>query len=76
MKYKNGRIGLFDTKSGIYADTAKTRAEGLAKYIKEENAKGKNLFGGIVIRKENSWRVNESSTYFFNEKDLSGWKFF
>jgi len=76
VKYKNGRIGLFDTKSGIYADTAKTRAEGLAKYIKEENAKGKNLFGGIVIRKENSWRVNESSTYFFNEKDLSGWKFF
>ena len=54
VKYKDGRVGLFDTKGGITAETAKTRAEGLAQYIKEQNAKGKNLFGGIVIEKDHS----------------------
>ncbi len=75
VKFKNGRIGLFDTKEGITAKEAKEKGEGLAKYIKEENAKGKNLFGGIVIQKEHSWRVNENSVYHYDEKDLSGWRF-
>jgi type III restriction enzyme len=52
VKYKNGKIGLFDTKAGITAETAKEKAEGLAKYIKEENKKGKKLFGGIVIERD------------------------
>lgn len=75
IKYKDGRIGLFDTKAGITAETAKTRAEGLAKYIKEENSKGKGLFGGIVIKKDGSWRYNDNGVYEYDEKDLSGWKF-
>lgn len=75
VKFKNGRIGLFDTKEGITAKDAKEKAEGLAKYIKEENAKGQKLFGGIIIRKDNSWRVNEQTVYYYNEKDLSDWKF-
>lgn len=33
IKYKNGRIGLFDTKAGITARDAKERTERLAKYI-------------------------------------------
>lgn len=76
VQFKNGRIGLFDTKEGITARDAKEKAEGLAKYIKEENAKGKNLFGGIVIRKDHSWKVNEQTVYYYNENDLSDWKFF
>jgi len=75
VQFKNGRIGLFDTKEGITAQTAKSKAEGLAKYIQEENAKGKKLFGGIVIRKDNSWRVSEQTVYCYNESDLSGWEF-
>lgn len=75
IKYKDGRIGLFDTKAGITAETAKTRAEGLAKYIKEENAKGKRLFGGIVVKKDGSWRYNDKEVYEYDEKNLSGWKF-
>lgn len=75
VKFKAGRIGLFDTKAGITAETAKTRAEGLAKYIKEENAKGKKIFGGIVIKKDGSWRYNDKEVYEYDEKDLSGWKF-
>ncbi len=75
VKYKNGKIGLFDTKEGLTAEIAKEKAEGLAKYIKEENTKGKNLFGGIVINKDKSWRYNDNETYEYNPKDLSKWKF-
>ena len=75
VKYKNGKIGLFDTKEGITAKTAKAKAEGLSKYIREENTIGKKLFGGIVIHKDNSWRYNNNEVYEYNEKDLSNWKF-
>ena len=75
MKYKNGKIGLFDTKLGITAETAKSKAEGLYQYIKEHNTKGKNLFGGIVIPKDGSWRYNDNEIYEFNKNDLRSWKF-
>lgn len=75
VKYRNGKVGLFDTKSGIYADKAKGKAEGLANYIREQNLKGKKLWGGIVIQKDRSWRVNEQEVYCYKENELSNWKF-
>ena len=75
VKMKDDSIGLFDTKGGLTADTAKTRAEGLAKYIKEQNKKSKKLFGGIVIKDKKSWRYNDSEKYEYNPNDLKDWKF-
>lgn len=75
VQMKDGSIGLFDTKGGIYAKTAKERAEGLAKYIKEQNKKDKKLFGGIVIREKKSWRYNDSEKYEYNPNDLKDWKY-
>lgn len=75
VKFTDGRIGLFDTKSGITARDAKARAAGLARYIKQENENGKNLFGGIVTQKDDSWRYNAQENYSYNENDLSEWKF-
>ena len=75
MKYKDGRIGIFDTKEGITATVAKPKAEGLAKYINEQNARGKKLWGGIVIQKDGSWRLNDKEVYHYSEEDLSDWKF-
>jgi type III restriction enzyme len=75
VQMKDGSIGLFDTKGGIYAKTAKERAEGLAKYIKEQNKQGKKLFGGIVIREKKSWRYNDSEKYEYNPNNLKDWKF-
>ncbi|MFH0892459.1 MAG: hypothetical protein V1867_06805 [Candidatus Falkowbacteria bacterium] len=72
---KDGQIGLFDTKGGIYAKTAKERAEGLAAYIAAENKKGKKLFGGIVIKDQNSWRYHDSKKYFYDPDNLKDWKF-
>lgn len=71
----DGKIGLFDTKGGIFAETAKDRAEGLAKYIKQHGSKGKKLFGGIVIRDKNSWRFNDNEKYSYDKNDLCAWKF-
>lgn len=52
----------------------KERAEGLAEYIAVENSKGKKLFGGIVLREENSWRFNDSRNYTYDPNNLKDWK--
>lgn len=75
VKYKNGNLALFDTKSGITAETAKSKAEGLYKYIQEQNSKGKNLFDGIVISKDGSWRYNDNEIYEYDETNLKSWKY-
>ncbi len=76
VRYKDDRIGLFDTKAGLTAETAGSRAEGLAKYIKEQNQNGKNIFGGIVIEKNESFWFHSKEKYQYNENDLpgSGWE--
>lgn len=71
----DGRIGLFDTKGGLTAETATGRAEGLADYIATENKKGKKLFGGIVIQDKGSWRYHTGKKYSYNPKDLKSWEF-
>jgi type III restriction enzyme len=71
----NNKIGLFDTKGGIYAKTAKERAEGLAEYITKENKNGKKLLGGIVIKDKNSWRFNDNKKYDYDPDNLKEWKF-
>ena len=75
VQLKDGRVGLFDTKGGVYAATAGARAKGLAKYIKEQNKNGKEIFGGIVVQDKKSWRFNESEKYEYNPNDLKDWKF-
>jgi hypothetical protein len=39
-------------------------------YIKEQNKKGRKLWGGIVIYKDGSFMYNDSEKYSFNEKAL------
>ena len=67
---------MFDKKAGITARDAKERDEGLAKYLKSENEKGRNLFGGIVILKDGSFWINNQEVYQYDENRLSelGWK--
>lgn len=45
IKFSDGKLGLFDTKSGITARDAVSKAIGLDKYIKES---GNNLVGGLI----------------------------
>lgn len=62
LKFKDGRIGIFDTKSGMTAQNPEGRAEGLANKIKELNSNGGNYIGGLVVLENNQWY------YFNNEK--------
>lgn len=72
VKFKDGKIGLFDTKKGMTAKDAGPRAEGLHKYIKEN--KDQNIWGGITIESHGSWRYNDKAKYEYNPNDLSKWK--
>ncbi len=77
VQMSNGEIGLFDTKDGRTAKVsdAGPKARGLASYIRNQNKKGKKMFGGIVINKSNSWRYNDNDKYSYNPNDLKEWKF-
>ena len=73
MKLADGRIGLFDTKSGWTAKEAGNKSDGLQKYINEQNKKKKNIFGGIVIPKSGSFFTYNEIPYKY-DKELTGWK--
>ena len=64
VKFSNGDIGIFDTKSGntLTSDETKAKAKYLANYIKKENKsrkKNEQLIGGIVantkVEERNYW---------------------
>lgn len=74
VQFKDGSIGILDTKSGMTAKDAKERAEGLQKFIKEQNKKDKKLWGGIVIESHGSLRYNDNEKYDYNPNNLSSWK--
>lgn len=79
IMFKNKTIGLFDTKTGITLKEAKEKSDGLQNYIKEQNKKGKKLFGGIVTNTDQvnltgRWVYSEGSSKDLNDKDWSKWK--
>ncbi|MBR9683749.1 DEAD/DEAH box helicase family protein [Candidatus Woesearchaeota archaeon] len=73
VKFKDGRIGLFDTKSGWTAAAAGNKSDGLQRYIKERNKKGGNLLGGIVHPKSGSFYTYTKIPYKYN-KQLTDWE--
>lgn len=68
VKFKDGSIGLFDTKGGRTAEESGPRAEGLQEYIAKR--KDKKVWGGIVIYKDGSFRYNHAKKYSYNERNL------
>ena len=40
-----------------------------------ENAKGKNLIGGILVQQAEHWKINMNETYLYDKNDLTNWKF-
>jgi len=75
--FKNGTIGIFDTKKGRTAtdnDTA-YKAQALQKKLKEF---GKKYIGGIVIEEGAVWYYNNGTTYSFKDgqsvNDSKDWK--
>jgi type III restriction enzyme len=78
LRFKDGKIGLFDTKAGFTKQLAGPKIDGLYKYIRSENKKGKKLFGGIVT---NTDQRNYQGRWVYFDKsskdlkdNLSNWK--
>tara|TARA_Y100000310_G_scaffold334442_1_gene414220 strand:+ start:2071 stop:4257 length:2187 start_codon:yes stop_codon:yes gene_type:complete len=72
VKFKDGSIGLFDTKSGTIDKNIENKSMNLQKYIKKN--KNKKVWGGIVIESHGSWRYNDEEKFEYNPNDLSSWK--
>jgi len=77
IQLTSGKTFIGDTKAGSTATEATSRAEALQAYIKDQNAKGKNLVGGIIIKDDTKkWRVNQQDSYNYDKNDLTKWDYF
>lgn len=74
VRFKDGTIGIFETKQGMTAKDAKERAEALQRYTREQDKDGRKIIGGIAIYVNGTWRYNDNSEYTYNPSDLSSWK--
>ncbi len=79
VKLRDGRIGLFDTKAGFTQRVAGPKIDGLYKYIRAENQKGKKLFGGIVTNTDSRnyrgrWIYFDRPTKELNDNDSNNWR--
>jgi len=75
VKFKDGKIGLFDTKSGNTIKDAREKSDGLQEYTK----KHKNIFGGIVANTNSKdfsgrWMCYKEQGTELNADDFSNWE--
>ena len=72
IKFKDGRIGIFDTKAGFTAENekAKYKSDALQAYVREHS--GLPLFGGLVIPKSGGWLIQQDLDY--DNDDSSKWQ--
>ena len=76
IRFKNGMIGIFDTKAGDTAlpEKTKDKAKYLSLKIKEL---GENFIGGIVVFENGIWYYNDSEDYDYSPGRLNkDWKKF
>lgn len=79
VKFVDGRIGIFDTKSGFTAANPEGRAEALSKKVRDLNTlAGKEKFvGGLCVRENGLWYCNCSDNYRYKDEKgnlAEGWK--
>ena len=73
IKFRDNRIGIYDTKGGITAKSQETKdkAECLAKHIAELNQKSEKFkyVGGIVEMRNGMWYLNNSPEYVYEKAE-------
>jgi type III restriction enzyme len=75
LKFKDGRIGLFDTKSGFTAQNPEGRAEGLSNKLVELNNNDSKFVGGLVVLENNQWYYCSLLPYIYVPGKISpNWK--
>lgn len=65
VKFKDGSIGIFDTKAGkgFNENDNEIKSNALYQYIAQERFNGKNLIGGLVIQDNNVFKYYQQPTY-------------
>jgi len=80
IKFKSGKIGLFDTKTKRSDTEAPNKHNALLGYIEKENERNKErvLMGGIIISEETSGIVSfrYCTNRIIDTIDLKGWDYF
>ena len=74
VKFADGRVGIFDTKSGWTAEEAGPKARALQKYISEHG--DLNLFGGIINVANGVFYLNSEADYEFGDGKSGQWEVF
>lgn len=79
IKFKDSRIGLFDTKAGFTQKIAGPKIDGLRKYIVHECKKDKNIFGGIVTNTDQRnyqgrWIIFNKTSKELKDNDFGNWE--
>lgn len=76
--FKNGKVGIFDTKAGkgYNENDNEEKSNALQQYIVDENSKGKNLVGGLVIKNNGNFYYYDRGVYKTYEEEPSKWKNF
>lgn len=79
VKFTDGRIGIFDTKSGWTASNPEGRAEALFRKLRSLNeiVGWKKFVGGLCVRENGLWYCNCSEVYVYKDEkgNLSkGWE--
>lgn len=75
IRFKNGSLGLFDTKSGNTIKDAREKSDGLQDYLK----KHKEILGGIVANTNakdfsGRWMCYKEQSTELNPDDFSNWE--
>lgn len=70
IRFKNGKIGIFDTKCDFTAIHEEGRADGLSKRINELNEEVGEIkyFGGLVIFENGLWYFFDGNSIFASDK--------
>jgi len=80
VQFADGRIGIFETKDQRDQDGGgytKAKAEALQVYLEEHTKKHLKLFGGIAIKVNGVWRINQKPNYNWEKclrNDWSDWQ--
>ncbi len=79
VKFRDGSIGLLDTKSGRTIKDAREKSDGLQEFIKTNNKNGHKLSGGIVSNTDSTnftgrWMVYKGSSTDLVQDDFSNWE--
>lgn len=78
IQFKDGRIGIFDTKAGkgFNENDNEVKSNALQQYITDENKKGKRLIGGLVIENNGTFYYYDRTTYKTFNESPEQWKCF